>query len=214
MRDKFGKVAPALEPLIQMVLRGIMPKYLLLILLSAACSVGTYGESMDDGDDMMMGTDDRNLCATRGTAATPYMHTSAPTGPRSGMGCVAAGCHLAGNTGSGAGAFAFAGTVYKDMNGTVPNGGATVRLFPSTGNTMKSIAKAVSDSAGNFIIRDTTLTMYPYNTDVTACGADGVAMGIRPMVGSIQRAEANCNAGGTCHQAAPTKTATPVYLLD
>ena len=193
-----------------------MPKYLLLMtVLSAACSVGTYGESMDDGDDTMMGGDDRNLCATRGTSPAPYVHTSAPADTRAGMGCIQVACHLAGNTGPGAGAFAFAGTVYKDTGGTAPQLGVTVRLFPGTGNTMKSVAKVLADTAGNFIIRDTTLTAYPYNVDVTACGIDAVAMGIRPMTGTIQKAEANCNAGNTCHQATPAPPpATPVYLLD
>jgi hypothetical protein len=181
----------------------------------AGCSVGTYGETMQGTDGNMGGGDDRNLCADRvATPGTAYNHVSAPTGTRAGMGCIAAACHLAGNTGAGAPAFGFAGTVYKDTNGTIPNPGVKVRLFPSTGNTKKSIAFSVSDSAGNFYISDTTLTAYPYNTDVTACNADSVAMGIRPMVGSILKAEANCNAGNTCHQAAPAKTATPIYLLD
>lgn len=199
-----------------MLLRGLMPRMIVFVpILVGACSVGTYGETMQGTDGSMMGGDDRDVCADR--AATPpiaYDHVSAPTGPRSGMGCVVAGCHLTGNTGANAPPFSFAGTVYKDIAGTTPQPGVVVRLFPTTGNTKKSVAVTITDAAGNFSVNDPALTAFPYNTDVTACGTDSVAKGIRPMVGGILRQEMNCNAGNTCHQAAPTKTATPVYLLD
>lgn len=198
--------------------RGNMKLFSVLLPILASCGVGTYGESSGDnaGDDMPM-VEDRNMCANRGTVGTAYAHSGAdgqPAGARAGMGCVAAGCHLAGNTGTNAPAYAFAGTVYKETAGTTANGGVVVRIFPSTGNTKKSVATAVTDDAGNFYISDVTLTAYPYNTDATACGSDAVAQGIRPMVGSILKAEANCNAGNTCHQVVPTKTATPIYLMD
>lgn len=184
---------------------------LLPALLLAACSVGEYGETQMMGGDTMMNTEDKNLCVNKGTPGTAYNHTTMPTGPRAGMGCIAVGCHLTGNTGAGATAFAFAGTVYKDTNGTTPQPGVTVRIFAAGGK--RSLAKAVSDSAGNFIIRG-DFSAFPYETDVTGCGMDSVAQGIRPMLSPIARTDANCNAGGTCHQAAPQKTATPVYLMD
>lgn len=190
----------------------------LLPILLAACDVGTYGETMQNSTDgSTMGTDDRNLCANKATPTAAYIHTGADgqaATSRAGMGCVTAACHLPASPGAGAPGFGFAGTVYKDLNGTTPQGGVTVRLFPSMGNTMKSVASAVTDADGNFYITDTTLTAFPYNTDVTGCGSDAVAMGIRVMVGAITRTEANCNAGGTCHQVVPEKTATPVYLMD
>jgi hypothetical protein len=189
----------------------------LLFLLLSACSVGTYGETMQmTGDGNSGGGDDRNLCVDKAAAAPAYSHTGAdgqPAGPRAGMGCVAANCHGT-PTGTNAPAYAAGGTVYKDLNGTTPQGGVTIRFFPTTGNTKKSVATAVTDDAGNFYIADGTITAFPYNVDTTGCGIDTVAMGIRPMVGIIGKVEGNCNAGGTCHQVVPTKTATPVYLMD
>lgn len=199
-----------------MLSRGLMPRMIVFVsILVGACSVGTYGETMQGTDGSMMGGDNRDLCANRVTPASPaYVHTTAPADSRKGSGCVVGGCHLTGNVGLNAPPFTVAGTVYKDTNGTIPNPGAVVRLFPTTGNTKKSVAVMVTDAEGNFSVNDPMLTAFPYNTDVTACGSDAVAMGIRPMVGAIQRQEANCNAGNTCHQAAPIKTATPVYLMD
>ena len=195
-----------------------MPRlYLLTILFAGACSVGEYGMTMQ-GTDGSATVEDRNVCADK--SATPpaaFTHTAATAGPldsRKGMGCVTLGCHLEGQTGPGAPAYVFAGTVYKDIAGTIPQPGVVIRLFPTTGNTKTSVAKAITDADGNFYIQNPALTAFPYNTDVTACGADSVAQGIRPMVGIITKVEANCNAGNTCHQASPTKTATPVYLLD
>ena len=187
--------------------------FVLVPILFGACSVGSYGETMEGPKDGMMSTDDRDVCATRVAPASPaHDHVTAPLGPRSGTGCVVAGCHLTGNTGANAPPFSIAGTVYKDLNGTIPNPGVVVRLFPADGK--KSVATTVTDAAGNFSINDPALTAFPYKTDVTACDSDTVAKGIRPMVGGILKQEMNCNAGNTCHQASPTKTATPVYLLD
>jgi hypothetical protein len=193
----------------------------LLLLLLSACSVGTYGETMQmTGDGNSGGGDDKNLCVDKAAAAPAYNHTGndgQPAGPRAGMGCVAAACHLAAQPGAGAPPYGFGGTIYKDIAGTIPQGGVTVRFFPTTGNTKKSVATVVTDDAGNFYIADGTLTAFPYNVDATGCGLDGTGTnntGIRPMVALINKVEGNCNAGGTCHQVVPTKTATPAYLLD
>lgn len=195
-----------------------MTRYLVYVpILFTACSVGTYGQTPGGDDDPMVdsgGGDDRNLCVDKGTPAAPYMHTGAdgqPAGARSGMGCMTAGCHDGTNQ-MGATKFGFSGTVYKEPAGTTPQPGVTVRIFPGSAPN-KSIASAVTDSAGNFIIRG-DYEAFPYQTDTTACGSDAQAMGIRTMVGAIGRGDQNCNAGNTCHQASPNVTATPVYLMD
>src|SRR5689334_2888449 len=74
---------------------------------------------------------ERFTCAPRPDAAAPapYSHTTAPTGPRARTACVNAGCHLAGQLGTGATAFAFAGTVFKDNAGTTAAPRLTVRVF-------------------------------------------------------------------------------------
>jgi hypothetical protein len=187
-------------------------------ILLAACSVGTFGETTGGDDtgtpDSGGGGDDRNLCVDKGTPPAPYTHTGAdgqPATPRSGMGCMNAGCHDGTNQ-MGATKFGFSGTVYKEPADTTPQPGVTVRIFPGSAPN-KSIATAITDTAGNFIIRG-TYESFPYQTDTTACGTDAQAMGIRTMVGAIGRGDQNCNAGNTCHQAAPAVSATPVYLMD
>ena len=190
-----------------------MTRSLVLIpILLAGCSVGEYGESSTPTDSMG-GGNDRNLCANKAaTPAAPYMHTTMPTGPRAGMGCIAAGCHDGSGVGAGASKFEFAGTVFKEPAGTTPQPGVVVRIFPGT-MPMKSIATATTDTAGNFYIKGGPYMTFPYQTDVTACGSDAQAMGIRTMVGAIGRGDQNCNAGNTCHQAMPN-SATPIYLRD
>jgi hypothetical protein len=179
----------------------------------AGCGVGEFGPSNNmttDGG----GTNDRDLCAAKAAPGTPYMHTTEPTGTRAGMGCIAAGCHIP-NSGTAATAFAFAGTVYKDEAGTTAQPGVVVRIFNTSGNTMKSIAQAVTDSAGNFVIRPAAgmFESFPYSTDVTACGTDAVAKGIRPMIAPIAKSDANCNGGGTCH-VVPKVAGAPIFLKD
>ena len=182
-----------------------MTRSLVLIpMLVAACSVGEYGES-SGGD--AMGGDDRNRCVQPvATPAAAYVHTAngGDATPRAGQSCIAAGCHAAGQAG---GEFAIAGTIYKDLNGTQPQPGVTVRIFPVGGN--KSVASVVTDSAGNFIFRG-NYKAFPYITDVTGCGKDSVAVGIRPMIGSINAADISCNKAG-CHIAPGSM---PAYLLD
>ncbi len=183
--------------------------YLLSAVFATACTVGEVnigGPGPDSGGT----TDDRNICVDRKTPAAAYQHSSQPPGPRSGQGCVSVGCHLMGNLGSGAGAFTMAGTVYKDTNGGAPQPGVTVRLFPSTGNTDKSLAAVVTDDAGNFIIR-TPLADPAYLTDVTACGTDAVALGIRPMQSPISNSDRNCNGGAACHAVPGTRA---IFLAD
>lgn len=168
-----------------------------MVLLSAllgACSVGEVSLN-DGGTDTGGGTPNRTVCEPRVGAPPPaHIHAAAPADARSGLACIAGGCHLASNLGAGAGAFAFAGTVYKATDGAAVAPGVTIRMFPRGGQT--SLASAVTDAAGNFVIRG-NFTAFPYETHVTACGT---TPDIRPMSGLIAtQNEANCSNGGTCH---------------
>lgn len=171
---------------------------LLPILVTAtACSVGEYGvmnnNNMTDG----AGGDDRDLCVNKvAVPDAPHEHVVAganPAGPRSGLGCLAAGgCHGAQ---PGSAVFTVAGTVYKEMGGTTVVGGLTVRLFNAGGK--KSLATAVTDLAGNFYM--TTPVTFPaggLEVDVTGCGS---TPDIIPMIAPIRQNEANCASSTACH---------------
>ena len=122
-----------------------------------------------------------------------HNHVAAPTGARARSACMDAGCHAV--TGGGSTPFAFAGTVTKESAGVNAVAGATVRIFKMGSD--KSLAEAVTDDAGNFLIRNPDMfTAFPYITHVTACGA---STEIRPMGGPIDAASANCSAGTSCH---------------
>jgi hypothetical protein len=179
---------------------------LLPILLIGACTVGevslgqnnngTDGGNNTDGTNQ---TNPRDVCSDRGTPGAPHIHTAAPADARGGLGCVAVGCHLTGQLGVGATAYAFAGTVYKQVGGTAPNPGAVVRIFKEGPvGTFTKIASGVADDAGNFRIAG-NYTDFPYVTDVSACGADAPVLGIRPMIGPIGNTNGNCNGGAACH---------------
>lgn len=174
----------------------------LLTVILGACTVGEV-PPVGGGDDDGGGTDVTTVCAQRNaTPATAYSHTTAPTGPRAGQGCIAGGCHLTGQTGTGAGAFTSAGTVYTDINGTAPATGVTVHLYKDTA----SLANAVTDNAGNFVIR-TPLAGFPYKTLVSGCGP-ATPNDIKKMGGTIAAAaQANCNGGAGCHGVPGTNAA-------
>lgn len=154
-------------------------------ILLAACGSSSSPDAAPDASE-------RYSCAPRVATITPaYSHTSAPVGPRAGSSCVSSSCHLDTSLGTGATAFSFAGTVLKDASS--PATGVTVRLF---GATDQALAHAVTDSAGNFIIRD-PLTAFPYQPDVTACGA---SFPIRPMSSQLTSPlDRSCNGSGICH---------------
>ena len=167
-----------------------------------ACTVGEV-PPVGGGDDDGSGGDITAACAQRNaTPATAYSHTTAPTGPRAGQGGIAGGCNLTGQTGTGAGAVTSAGTVYTDINGTTAAAGVTVHLYKDTA----SLANAVTDDAGNFVIR-TPLAGFPYKTLVSGCGP-ATPNDIKKMGGTIAAAaQANCNGGAGCHGVPGTNAA-------
>lgn len=194
----------------------------LLGALLGACSVGEVDlgggggggpDSGNGGTDAPVGQAARDLCVNRGTPVAARNHTAAgaaPAGPRSGMNCMAAGCHGVGGTPQ----FGFAGTVYKANTGGAVNPGVIVRIFPETPREAAAVAIATTDDAGNFYYDGPALTAFPYVTDVTACGSDSGVGGIRPMQARLTTAaNMNCNGGTACHQADVT-TSLAIYLMD
>lgn len=167
------------------LLRVFMSRAVALIAVLAGCDVGEVpigGTGTDGGSNI-------NACADRGTIGTAYQHGGG-AGTRAGQGCIAVACHLAGQTGAGAGAFTAAGTVYK-LDKTTPNGGAVIRV--KSGGTALT---AVADDAGNFVIRGTFT--FPATTEATACPDTS------PMAGPLTTGGGNCN-GGACHALGSTQ---------
>ncbi|MBA3394300.1 MAG: hypothetical protein H0T89_16765 [Deltaproteobacteria bacterium] len=171
---------------------------LLAILLAGACSVGEVdlGGGGDGGTGDGTSAVERDTCAPLGTPGTAHNHTLSganPAGPRSGAGCLGAGCH--GVVEPGSSRFAFAGTAYKDTGGATVAPGATIRVFKRGEKVV--LGKAVTDTAGNFYITG-NFTAFPYEVDVTACGS--TPSDIIPMIAPINSpGEANCSSSGNCH---------------
>jgi hypothetical protein len=169
-----------------------------VVALAAAggCSVGEVGGGGGGGTDGGMSMmDDLDVCAPRVAApVAAYQHVGNPTGARAGLGCLDAGCHGPVNPASTR--FGFAGTVYTTAAGGTPAAGVTVRLFKM--GEKKSLASAVTDTAGNFRIAG-NFTAYPYVTHVSAC-SPAMGASINPMIQLLTvGAEMNCNTGGSCH---------------
>lgn len=189
-----------------------MPRlYLLTILFGAACSVGEYGMTMQGTDGNMMGVDDRNVCAPKGTPAAAHNHTADganPAGSRAGMGCIAAGtCHGPGGPTT---VYTAAGTAFNavavadPLAAGVAVAGVAVRFFPRGG--MKSLATVITDDAGNFF---TSIPLtFPIETDISACGAtpNEIVPMVAPLVG---QAEGNCSSSAACHLVPGPR---PIYL--
>jgi hypothetical protein len=167
----------------------------LLFLLLGACVVGEAPPSGNGSGSGSGSNVERNICEPRAaTPAAAYNHVSQPTGPRAGAACLDAACHAQGGAG---GQFAFAGTVYKDSGAQTGAGGVTVQIYTPDGTA--PLAEAVTDDAGNFLIRQPgNFQMFPYETQVSGCGPNP---DIKPMISQITAAETNCSLGGSCHGA-------------
>ncbi len=184
-------------------LRGLMMRSMVpLFALLGACTVGEAPGS--DGGGSGGGSNTRNVCVDRmATPTAAYNHTTAPTGPRAGLTCLDAACHIPAG-GGGSTPFAFAGTVYKDAGAQAPAAGVAVRIFKGDSNPNDDVplATAITDSAGNFVIRNPgDFGNFPYDTHVTACGSNPEQ---KPMLSAVTAAEANCNIAGSCHGAGGT----------
>jgi len=121
-----------------------------------------------------------------------------------GMGCrSAAACHSAQlGLGTDAPEYSVGGTIYKDVAGTMPYGGATI--FVTVGGVTK---KTISATNGNFwfvpaLLPAPTATMTG-TTSASACP------NTTPMAGTIGGGGGDCNSG-SCHAAGAQG---PVYVL-
>jgi hypothetical protein len=164
------------------------PLVILASLALAACDVGVFGP---DGSS---GGDDTTKCADKGTPGTAYTHSAgAGGGTNAGMSCIEANCHSAAlGLGPNAPPWQFAGTLYQ-ADGTTPAAGAIIRVMAGG-----KVAKATTDTAGNFYIPDLTLmTPFPSNTQATACPT------LTNMTGTLTTGQGSCNGGaaGACHDA-------------
>jgi hypothetical protein len=163
------------------------PLAILASLALAGCDVGVFGP------DGASGGDDTTMCANRGTPGTAYTHSAgAGGGTNAGMSCIEANCHSKAALGPNAPPWQFAGTLYQ-ADGTTPNAGAIIRVMAGGG-----VAKATTDTAGNFYVPDLTLmTPFPSNTQATACPT------LTNMTGSLAAGQGSCNGGaaGACHDA-------------
>lgn len=130
-------------------------------------------------------------------ASPPLGHHNA------GMGCrTAAGCHNAQlGLGTAAPEYSVAGTVYKDMAGTMPYAGATISV--TVGGTTKT---AIAANDGNFWFVPAQLpaptTGTTGTTEASACP------NTEPMVGLLVSGGGDCN---NCHRSGGS--AMPVYVL-
>jgi len=166
---------------------AVLARPLIAVFALASCDVGSVlGQSGTDGGDGA-------ACINAATPGPTHVHAAGGTS-NVGLACIASGCHLEGNMGTGATAFAFAGTLYTSAAGTSILSGATIQVKSGT-----ETLSAVSDLDGNFVLRG-TLT-FPATTVATQCPS------LIPMIGSLSAGGGNCN---NCHR--PGGVTTPVYL--
>jgi hypothetical protein len=97
-----------------------------------------------------------------------------------GQDCGAAGCHVAGGSGS---AFEFMGTLCSDSACSTAGANLTVTFGSAT---------ATTDAAGNFYVAGTAI----------ATAGNTATQGGFQMSGATY----DCNGGGTCHMAKPAQT--------
>jgi hypothetical protein len=162
----------------------------------AACDVGTIqqaGTGTDGGTGSGSGSNGV-VCETI-SANIPAGHHNP------GMSCITAGCHLDGQLGTGAPAYSYAGTVYKDVAGTIPYPGATI--FVKLGATEK---KVIAADNGNFWMVPGVAGLDAPTNAMTATTKGSACPNSPPMVGALVQAGGNCN---NCHRTGGTTAVLP-----
>jgi hypothetical protein len=156
-----------------------------LVLPLIACSVGevpTNGAGPDGGGGA-------NACVARvAPAATAHTHI-AGGGTNAGMNCIAGGCHLAGNTGTDAPPYQYAGTVYV-AGSRNPSAGATVQIKAGG-----MVYPALTDDAGNFNFAAGTVPGM-FTATVVVSGCPAVMTMPDALVSGGDPTDKNCNG---CH---------------
>lgn len=165
----------------------------------AACDVGSIATNNQGGPDGSVGGSDSGSnagsdCEQVNTATAPDGHHNA------GMSCMQVGCHLIGNAGAGAPEYSYAGTLYKDLQGTQPYAGGTV-IITVGGQTYKMVAAATDDLAttgtpgiGNFWIPAALAT--PSTAAMTGSTKASACPTTMPMATPLVDNGGNCN---NCH---------------
>jgi hypothetical protein len=162
-------------------------------------STGTDGGTKMDSAGSGSGSGSGALCEADATATAPDGHHNP------GQSCIAAGCHLTGQTGTNAPPFTYAGTLYTTSAGTTPLGGATI--FIKMGATEK---KVITASNGNFFMSaapagiDIPTNANTATTKASDCAANPTAV---PMSGALVQGGGNCN---NCHRNGGTTS--PIHL--
>jgi len=165
-----------------------------------ACDVGTYtgavgGGGPDGGGGGGDGSGSGVVCEN--ISATP------PDGHHNpGQTCIAAGCHLQGQTGTNAPAWSYAGTLYKEAAGTNPFPGATILV--KLGGTEKKVITATN---GNFWFVPGAAGLDPPTNTATANAKASGCPDTTPMVGALVQGGGNCN---NCHKIGGTTS--PIHL--
>lgn len=169
-------------------MRAVLVALMLTVCSLAACDVGSVLNAAPDGGGGGTGSGS-NGCINQASPPTAHVHTAGGAS-NAGQTCIAVGCHLAGSLGTGANAFAFAGTLYTTTAATTPVTGATIEVV-----TGGATVTAISDPDGNFY--GTGAVNFPANTLATSCPS------LRPMIGQLTTGGGNCN---NCHRAGGTTT--------
>ncbi|HTL34668.1 MAG TPA: hypothetical protein VL326_16180 [Kofleriaceae bacterium] len=168
-------------------------------------STGTDGGNRMDTGGSGSGSGSSALCEQNATATAPDGHHNA------GMSCIAANCHLTGQTGAGAPAYTYAGTLYTTAAGTTPMMGSTI--FIKMGGTEKKVITAGNSTpagAGNFWMTGAPAGIEPPtnamtgNTKASDCSVAAMAV---PMSGALVQGGGNCN---NCHRNGGTTS--PIHL--
>ena len=140
-----------------------------------------------------------------GSATCEALSATPPDGHHNqGQTCVAAGCHLTGQTGAGAPAYTYGGTLYSDVAGTTPMVGAAI--FIKLGGTEKKVITATN---GNFWMTTAPAGLVAPAAGATAStrasGCPTVNVG---MVAALATpTDGNCN---NCHRNGGTTS--PIHL--
>lgn len=175
---------------------------ILSLVLAAACDVGSVVSNNQGGgpDSGVTGGGDSGGGSGSGSNCTPVASQLPAAHHNAGMTCMTAGCHLIGNTGAGAPEYSFAGTLYRDPQGTNPFPGATISVtVAGTKHT------AVTASDGNFYIPK-ALADPPTAANTGTTNASGCPS-TTAMAGALIDNGGNCN---NCHRTGGTTS--PMFL--
>jgi hypothetical protein len=181
----------------------------ILSLLLAACDVGSIEQGSTGTDGGGSGSGSGSNCETINAANAPDGHhtdQTAITQATAMQGCMSnAGCHNeAKGLGTGAPAYTYAGTLFKDTAGTQPLAGATI--FVKLGATEK---KVVTANNGNFwFVGGVAGIEAPTNAMTAQTRASACPPPDAAMVGALVQGGGDCN---SCHKT-PGGTTLPMYI--